>query len=209
MGVPASQQKLLDGVEENVGMFMKKSLEYAMTELPLSENYHWRVYFMGSYTREICPEYLKEPVFNKLKSGLVNNISIHTCTITEFLKEYPHKDITKFVLLDHMVWLTQPLHNNGSKPNDFFLQQDWMSDKPQLLAEEWQEIINHAAPNARIIWRSAAKETDFVFNTVVNYKGEKTKVIDLMTLNRELAEKLHKQDRVHTYTSFYIADLKV
>jgi len=187
MGVPASQQKLLDGVEENVGIFMKKSLEYAMTELPLSENYHWRVYFTGSYTKEICPEYLKEANFAKLKSGLVNNISLHTCTITEFLKEYPHKDITKFILLDHM---------------------DWMSDKPEMLAEEWQEIITHCTPNAQFLWRSAAKETDFVFNTEVTRDGKKVKLGEIVIPNRKLAEKLHKEDRVHTYTSFYIGNYK-
>jgi len=206
MGVPASQQKLLDGVEDNVGMFMKKSLEYALTELLISENYHWRVYFTGSYTKEICPEYLKESNFNKLKSGLVDNISLHTCTITEFLQKYPQKDISKFILLDHMVRF-YPTLPKWPSINTFCLK-DWMSDKPELLAEEWQEIITHCTPNAQMLWRSAAKETDFVFNTPVTHKGEKVKLGDIIIPNRKLAEKLHKEDRVHTYTSFYIGNYK-
>lgn len=186
MGVPMAQQELLSK-EENVGMFMKKSLEYAMTEIPLHENYHWRVYFKGCYSKDCCPEYLKEEVFNKLKGGLVNNISFHTCTITEFLQQHKQKDISRFILLDHM---------------------DWMARNPQALSEEWQEIFNHCTPNARFLWRSAAKETQFVNDTQVVVDGKKTTVGQSVTFNVKLAEKLHMQDRVHTYSSFHIADLQ-
>jgi S-adenosylmethionine-diacylglycerol 3-amino-3-carboxypropyl transferase len=47
------------------------------------------VYVDGEYSRECCPEYLKEHNFYKLKNGLVDCISVHTTTITEFLDNYP------------------------------------------------------------------------------------------------------------------------
>lgn len=186
MGVPTSQQNLLSK-EDNVGMFMKKCLEYAMTELPLKENYHWRVYVKGCYTKQCCPAYLQEETFNKLKGGLVDNISVHTTTITEFLQTHPRNDISRYILLDHM---------------------DWMADQPNLLSEEWQEVLNHATPNARFLWRSAAADTQFVYDTNVTFNGKRTTVGQILNLNRQLADKLHLEDRVHTYTSFMIADLK-
>jgi len=187
MGVPQSQQALLASADENVGLFMKKALEYSLTDLPIREDYHWRVYATGSYTKEACPSYLREENFNKLKAGLVNNISLHTCTITEFLREYQYKDISKFLLLDH---------------------QDWLAENPAALREEWNEILTHCTPNARILWRSAAKETTFVYDQKVDYKGKEVQLKDILGFNKTLAAKLHKEDRVHTYTSFDIAELK-
>jgi S-adenosylmethionine-diacylglycerol 3-amino-3-carboxypropyl transferase len=186
MGVPMAQQELLSK-EENIGIFMKKSLEYTMTELPIHENYHWRVYFQGHYTKDCCPDYLKEDVFNKLKAGAVDNISFYTCTITEFLHQHKENNISRYILLDHM---------------------DWMARNPEALSEEWQAIMDHRAPKTRILWRSAAKETQFVNDTQIVFNGKKTSVGQTLTFNVKLAEKLHAEDRVHTYSSFHIADVK-
>jgi S-adenosylmethionine-diacylglycerol 3-amino-3-carboxypropyl transferase len=37
--------------------------------------------------------------------------------------------------------------------------------------------------------------------------GHIRKLPELLTFNRDLAAELHEKDRVHTYGSFYIADL--
>jgi len=183
-GVPLVQRQFLE--KEGVGNFLRKALDALAYDIPVQDNYFWRVYCLGSYTKNCCPEYLKEYNFKLLKGGLVDNISIHTTTITEFLNSRSGK-ISRFVLLDHM---------------------DWMANKPQLLEEEWQEIINHSAPNARYIWRSAAQNTDFVFKTQIKYNGKITDIGQIINSDIQLAENLHKLDRVHTYTSFYIAELK-
>jgi S-adenosylmethionine-diacylglycerol 3-amino-3-carboxypropyl transferase len=39
--------------------------------------------------------------------------------------------------------------------------------------------------------------------------GRTTPLPSLLTYHRELADQLHQLDRVHTYGSFYIADLKL
>jgi len=173
--------------EGGLGAFVRKGLQFALTELPMQECHFWRIYSVGTYTKTCCPEYLKEKNFYKLKSGLVNNISTHTCTITEFLEQYPHEDISKFLLLDHM---------------------DWLVNYPEILAEEWDQILSHCTPDAQFLWRSSAAEPVFVLNTEVNYKGKKRRIGDLVKLNPQ-TEALNKIDRVHTYTSFTAAQLAV
>ena len=41
----------------------------------------------------------------------------------------------------------------------------------------------------------------------VSVDGQRREVGELLTYHNDLAEELHRQDRVHTYGSFYISDL--
>jgi S-adenosylmethionine-diacylglycerol 3-amino-3-carboxypropyl transferase len=85
---------------------------------------------------------------------------------------------------------------------------DWLSDHYfPLLESEWQAILNRAAPKTRILWRSGGLRTDFLNNVTVKKDGEKVRLPELLSLNTDLAQRLHQLDRVHTYGSFYIADL--
>lgn len=185
IGVPVAQQNLLSA-EMNIGKFLRDSLETILIRLPIHDNYFWRVYMEGKYFPDCCPEYCKEANFEKLKK-VVDNISLHTTTVSEFLEVHKGPKISKFILLDHM---------------------DWMADKPMLLRDEWQQIVENCTVNAQFLWRSAAKETQFVNDTAIYYKGQKTTVGDIVDFDRETAERLHEIDRVHTYTSFHIANLK-
>ncbi|CAF3508366.1 unnamed protein product, partial [Rotaria sp. Silwood2] len=182
-GVPSAQQKIMD---KPIGDMIKNAIDTVFSELPLKNNYFYRVYFYGKYTKECCPEFLKEENFNKLKDGLINRISIHTTTITNFLKEHQEKDISRFILLDHM---------------------DWMAATPNILAEEWQQILDNSTEDCRYIWRSALSHAMFVDNTSITYKEKTTTVNQLITYKQSLATKLHKVDKVHTYGAFFIAHL--
>ena len=85
---------------------------------------------------------------------------------------------------------------------------DWLYENhPQALRSEWQSIVDHSAPHTRILWRSAALTVDFVDPSMVQACGKSTRIGDLLCYHSALAEKLHQTDRVHTYGSFYIADL--
>jgi len=185
-GVPKPQQKLLEK-EGGVSVFLRRVFEWLMTESFLRENYFYKVYLDGEYSHECCPEYLKEANFYKLKNGLVDCISVHTTTITEFLNSHPERDITRYVLLDHM---------------------DWLSENTQLLQEEWQAIMDHSADNAKYLWRSASEKASFVTDTQFMRNGEITTVERTLEFDSDLATRLHKIDRVHTYTSFHVAKLK-
>jgi S-adenosylmethionine-diacylglycerol 3-amino-3-carboxypropyl transferase len=106
----------------------------------LRENYFWSVYLTGRYSRESCPEYLKEENFLRLKAGLVENVEVHTCTVTEGLARL-REPATAFVLLDHM---------------------DWLALHPHLLEEEWDALCAAAAPGARVIFRSGSPDERFL-----------------------------------------------
>ena len=85
---------------------------------------------------------------------------------------------------------------------------DWLSDQYfSLLESEWQAIVDRAAPGARLIWRSGGLKTDFIDEVKINRDGQIQKIAPMLNYDRELANELHQTDRVHTYGSFYIADL--
>ena len=187
LGVPKAQIRQIESTYPG-GLieFIQECMESVFARLPMKDNYFWRVYMNGSYTRECCPEYLKEENFQRLKDGLVERISTHTDSVQAFLEKHDG-NISRFVLLDHM---------------------DWLSDRFfPLLESEWQAIVNRAAKNTRIIWRSGGMRTDFIRQVQVNHGGKMQSVDELLRYHEELADELHPKDRVHTYGSFFIADL--
>jgi S-adenosylmethionine-diacylglycerol 3-amino-3-carboxypropyl transferase len=114
----------------------------------------------------------------------VDRIQLHTCTVTELLRA-TDEPISKFVLLDHM---------------------DWMSSYyPGALAEEWSSILTRATPDARIIFRSAHAAPSYLERLELG--PTRTRLSEHLTFHRELAASLQRLDRVHTYAGFHIADV--
>ncbi len=189
VGVPRAQRFQIENqYEGGIIKFIQDCLDAVFGELPLADNYFWRVYTTGSYTRRCCPEYLKPDNFERLKNGLADRISVHTGTVEGFLAEHD-VPITRFVLLDHM---------------------DWLSDKYfAALEAEWQAILERATPHARVIWRSGGLRTDYVDRVRVTVDGQDRELGELLTYHAEWAAELHRRCRVHTYGSFYIADLSL
>ncbi|MGL6226820.1 MAG: DUF3419 family protein [Thermoguttaceae bacterium] len=188
LGVPRAQRMQIDKqYEGGIIKFVQDALDSVFGTLPIADNYFWRVYATGCYTPTCCPEYLEEENFQKLKGGLVDRISVATDTVEGFLRKNDVQ-ISRFVLLDHMDWLSDQLYD--------------------ALVSEWDIILDRAAPQTRILWRSGGLRTDYIDTVPVEKGGEKRSLSEYLTYNRELASELHKQDRVHTYGSFYIADLK-
>jgi S-adenosylmethionine-diacylglycerol 3-amino-3-carboxypropyl transferase len=187
VGVPKAQRRQVETqYEGGVVKFVQDAVETVFCKLPLADNYFWRVYMKGEYSRSCCPEYLKAENFELLKRGLADRVSTHTDSVQGFLDKHTGQ-ISRFVLLDHM---------------------DWLSDKFfPLLELEWQAILARAAPGTRIIWRSGGLRTDFIDRVNVTTGGRQRQLPELLTFHRDLAAELHEQDRVHTYGSFYIADL--
>jgi S-adenosylmethionine-diacylglycerol 3-amino-3-carboxypropyl transferase len=188
LGVPRSQRRHIDdSYPGGILQFVIDRVEAVFTKLPLKENYFWRVYLTGEYTPDCCPEYLKAENFPTLKATISDRVTTHTNSILGFLQQHPG-EITRFVLLDHMDWLTR-------------------EPSKKTLTAEWQTIVDKAAPNARILWRSADLNGEFVNPLQININGQTKPLGDLLSYNRDLAAELHPQDRVHTYGSFCIADL--
>lgn len=159
LGVPPTQRKMIEQEYENgLQGFIRQSLNHVFTELPLHDNYFWRIYLTGSYTRDCCPNYLEENNFDYLAQR-VNKIKTHDSSLIRFLEQNPGT-YSHFVLLDH---------------------QDWMAKShPQLLTREWKLILNNAESGARILFRSAGDSLNFLPNFVfqdVDFQPEKTKKV--------------------------------
>ena len=189
LGVPPAQRFHLENqYPGGIVQFIEDCLEAVFAKLPLADNYFWRVYLTGEYTHDCRPNYLVPENFYKLKAGLIDRVSAHTNPVQTFLEQHPGQ-ISRFILLDHM---------------------DWMVGKnAHFLQGEWQAIVERAAPKTRVLWRSGGLRTEFVDEVEVRI-GERTRRVgEMLTYHRPLAERLHELDRVHTYGSFFIADLKV
>jgi S-adenosylmethionine-diacylglycerol 3-amino-3-carboxypropyl transferase len=187
LGVPKAQRKQID--EQYPGgivKFVEDSIEAVFAKIPIQDNYFWRVYITGSYTPSCCPEYVKPANFERLKNGLLDRLSISTNSVEGFLRQHDGQ-ISRFVLLDHM---------------------DWLSDHYfPYLESEWQAILERAAPKTRILWRSGGLRTDFINDVRVERNGKSVLLPELLSYNHDLPKRLHPLDRVHTYGSFYVADL--
>jgi S-adenosylmethionine-diacylglycerol 3-amino-3-carboxypropyl transferase len=187
IGVPWPQRnEIVMQYPGGIAKFIRDCVEAVATQLPFASNYFWRVYLQGYYTPSCCPEYLKPENFERLRNGLLNRLRIYTGTVTQFLSD-TEEGITKFVLLDHMDWMS------------------WYY--PQALVEEWNAILARAGAGARAIFRSAGLQVRYLDPLRVWYRGQETALGTLLHYHRELAAELHARDRVHTYGSFYIADL--
>jgi S-adenosylmethionine-diacylglycerol 3-amino-3-carboxypropyl transferase len=187
LGVPKAQRRQIEmQYQGGVVQFIEDCVESVFAKLPLADNYFWRVYMTGRYTRSCCPEYLQPESFQKLKNGLVDRVQTHTDSVQAFLERH-NQQISRYVLLDHM---------------------DWLADKLfPILELEWQSIIDRSAPGTRIIWRSGGLRTEFIDKVQVQHGGKLRRLPELLKMHPHLAAELHEKDRVHTYGSFYIADL--
>ncbi len=187
LGVPASQRFEVERQHANgVPGFVRDAVDYVFRELPLATNYFWSLYLRGFYTESCCPEYLKQKNFDTLKAGLVDRVHVHTNTVEGFLNTHL-EPVSKFVLLDHMDWMSAYQH--------------------EQLALEWAAILRRAAPKARVIFRSAHAQAHYLRDLLVEREGRSRPLLRFLRLRTDLAQPLQSRDRVHTYAGFHIADI--
>lgn len=164
IGVPRDQQLLFqDKYESGALGYLQDCLRKVFADQTAADNYFWKVYLNGSYTKDCCPEYLREKHFTWFKKP-ETVIKTHTKTITQFLKTNPGP-YSHFVLLDH---------------------QDWMAfNAPRELEEEWRYILENSRPGTRILMRSAASEIHFFPEFVLDrIHFEKEKVTEVQKNDR-------------------------
>jgi S-adenosylmethionine-diacylglycerol 3-amino-3-carboxypropyl transferase len=140
LGVPQAQQDLFaQRFEQGALGFIKQCLHKVFTEIPTNDNYFWRVYLNGSYSKDCCPNYLKPEFFQDIKQ-FRNGIKTYNTTVSDFLKENPN-DYSHFVLLDHQDWLAHHF--------------------PTALEEEWRLILDNSKKGTKILLRSASETVNF------------------------------------------------
>lgn len=141
LGVPRAQAHLINREQKGgVAEYVRNKLRCVATEVPIQDNYFWRVYITGCYTRQCCPNYLKEEYFETLRSRQ-DAIRIHHSSLSQFLRNSPHP-YSHYILLDHQDWLA------------------W--NDPKALEEEWRLILRNSRPGTRILFRSAALHAGFL-----------------------------------------------
>ena len=122
VGVPKAQRRQVETqYEGGIVKFVQDAVEAVFCKLPLADNYFWRVYMKGEYSRGCCPEYLKAENFELLKGG-PGRAREHAHRLGAGLpRQAQRRRFREYVLLDHM---------------------DWLSDKFfPLLELEWQAIL--------------------------------------------------------------------
>lgn len=141
LGVPRAQIQLIQTqYPGGIPAYIRNKLRHVFTEVLIKENYFWRVYVTGSYTRDCCPNYLKYEYFDALRQN-IHRISTYTSSLTQFLKAHPGT-YSHFVLLDH---------------------QDWLAEHHvDLLVEEWQQILQCSRAGTKILLRSASEQLYFL-----------------------------------------------
>jgi len=141
LGVPRPQIQLIEtSYPGGLGAYVQEKIAHVFTEVPMADNYFWRVYLRGEYSARCCPEYLKERNFNLLKHRL-DRIFVHIATISGFLENSTGR-YSDFVLLDHQDWLAA-------------------HDRPGL-EREWRLILERSRDHAGILMRSASEHFDFI-----------------------------------------------
>lgn len=105
-GVPKSQIKIVGNGNYNCDTlfnFIEKSYDYIIKKWSIkNDNYFFYALIMGNYTKNNCPDYLKEENFDFLKKN-INKINIFNGTLCDYMNNNNIK-FDKFILLDHMDW---------------------------------------------------------------------------------------------------------
>ena len=159
LGVPQAQQELFSKHNKFGALgYIQECLKKVFTEIPIHDNYFWRVYLNGSYSEDCCPNYLKRENFEFIQQK-ITAIQTHNSTISDFLVQHPDA-YSHYVLLDHQDWLAH-----------YF---------PQALEEEWRLILENSRKGTKILLRSAAESINFFPKFVhqkVIFEQEKTKIM--------------------------------
>lgn len=161
LGVPRSQARLIqDQYPGGVLEYVRNKVQQVATEVPMFDNYFWRVYVTGEYSERACPEYLRQGNHEVLRSRAAR-VRTHTRWLAQFLECHPGR-YTHYVLLDHQDWLA--------------------SHDTQALAAEWRLILQNSQPGTRVLFRSAAPCVDFIPGFVrerVKFATDRTAVLHL------------------------------
>jgi S-adenosylmethionine-diacylglycerol 3-amino-3-carboxypropyl transferase len=135
LGIPPAQYDALAGGTDMAGV-LRARLEKLACHFPLKDNYFaWQAFarrYPGPYEGAL-PLYLRAEHYEAIRDGS-GRVTVHHRNFTRLLAERPALSVDRFVLLDA---------------------QDWMND--EQLNALWTEITRTAAPQARIIFRTAGE----------------------------------------------------
>jgi S-adenosylmethionine-diacylglycerol 3-amino-3-carboxypropyl transferase len=179
LGIPPAQYSELLGNAQHMADVVRERLRRLACDFDLTDNYFaWQAFARGYATDGFgpLPPYLQSGQFRCLK-GNIDRVSVEQASYTDFLARQPAASFDRYILLDA---------------------QDWMDDR--ALAHLWNEITRTAAPRARVIFRTAGRNTilpgrvpDWILN---RWRYEHDRSDDLLA-----------QDRSAIYGGFHLYGL--
>ncbi|CAG8572399.1 12315_t:CDS:2, partial [Cetraspora pellucida] len=173
LGVPIRQWKML--LDEGTAyQYICDTIDGVIANYKLADDgYFYFLCLMLHYSFESCPSYLTQSGFNKLKSGALDSIRIHTSYIIDALKGLDEGELTRAVLMDHI---------------------DWFSECEA--DEEIKQLARAVRKGGQVFWRSSARHP--WYNKVFVKHGFDVEPVCI----REPGSSV-PLDRVNMYASFY------
>jgi len=132
-GVHPRQLDLIDA-QHGIYDYIRKRIEYALTKVPIHDNYFLSVTATGRFRGKRVPPYLLEENFQTLRDNL-ERVTVVNGWLRPYLDTQTPRSINKFNLLDIFDWMT-----------------------PELFESTLQSVLRAAAPGARLIYRSGSYE---------------------------------------------------
>ncbi len=178
LGIPPSQYEALSEGRAMADV-LRDRLEKLACDFPMSENYFaWQAFNRGYAPNASgpLPPYLQARHFDVLRSR-VDRLTMLHASLTDTIEAMPTASAHRFVLLDA---------------------QDWMNDG-QLNAL-WSAITKAAAPDARVIFRTAGQNTILPGRVADVTLGQWTHLAGL-------SKSLNGEDRSSIYGGFHVYQL--
>jgi S-adenosylmethionine-diacylglycerol 3-amino-3-carboxypropyl transferase len=177
LGIPPAQYAALAGAgNTGIANVLHQRLERLACDFPLRENYFAWQAFGHSYAPGASgplPPYLAERNFACIRERAAR-VSVEQVSITDKLKGSQPGSVDRYVLLDA---------------------QDWMSD--DQLNDLWHQITRTARPGARVIFRTAGRESILPGRVM-------PEIMNRWSYEQQLSEHLNSRDRSSIYGGFHL-----
>lgn len=180
LGIPPSQFEALKGNESHMAEVLRQRLERLACDFDLQDNYFaWQAFGRryASGGSGPLPPYLQRQNYDTLRAR-ADNVDVVHASFTEHLTSLPDASRDAYVLLDA---------------------QDWMT--AEMLTALWTQILRTARPGARVIFRTAGKETIL--------PGQiPDEILNRFDYDEEACRALTLKDRSSIYGGFHLYILK-
>nr|WP_196107316.1 MULTISPECIES: DUF3419 family protein [unclassified Ochrobactrum] len=182
LGIPPQQyDALATAGNGDMALVLRSRLEKLACGFPLTDNYFaWQAFgrgYSGNEETGPLPPYLSRSNFETVRAR-ADRMTVQNASYTDFLAAKPAASVDRYILLDA---------------------QDWMND--EQLNALWIEITRTAAPNARVIFRTAA-EPSLLPGRVA------PEILDRWEYQADESCALHDRDRSSIYGGFHLYILK-
>ncbi len=178
LGIPPRQYDELASLSDGntIAPVLRQRLEKLACDFPLKENYFAWQAFARRYPQSqegALPDYLRQDYYAAIRENAAR-VHVHHATFTELLGAKPASSVDRYVLLDA---------------------QDWMTDTQ--INELWSQISRTAAPDARVIFRTAAEKSVIEGRLSPDVAAQ-------WTYLAERSQELNARDRSAIYGGFHI-----